>query len=647
MEKLSNTSTFNRKAFFFGLVLAFFMKSGFPESTDHSSKSSPLIPIILNVQGIAPQLGIFPIAELTWNPSDPLLPGYFYIERLEPSGWNLNLIQIRYTAGKTSYLYDDVISSPFCVDNPDPSYSLKYRIRFEADDGINNSASNTFTPTGMFADLTNPVDVANDTVSIYYDPAGTLTGRPVIGWNLSTSNDVAGYIIQRNTVPPTTYTSIGTVPAGTTFYVDTSAVANDCSKIFAYAIVTLDKCGKRSPGSYGIPDARQTISLTLPKISSCERKAHLTWTPYYTMPGGLGGYKVYRNDNLGVLTEVYDTKNPSTLLYTDSYNFISGHLYTYFVRAYSTNGLYSSSSCLKTSTYMGQNIPDTVYIMQVSVENDSYIKLDYMYKPDYTVNNLQLERRDSPSGQWVVIDSASETGIGNVAGHFGSFIDTTARVHNQSYTYRLTVVDSCKAIVRLSFNTATSIYLEQETSATDNRISWNMYDTWLKGIDRYDIFRRIDGIPATGVLALSVSGSTNSFSEPSTNFDPKSEVCYWVVAHENAGNQLTSPLVIYSKSNIRCIEKDPTLFMPNAFTPEGIKNNRLRPVVTFVDPGAFKMIVFDRWGREIFETTDIVSGWDGSINGQIADTGLYSYLVTYKAFDGREYIKRGTASIIR
>lgn len=55
------------------------------------------------------------------NPSDPLLPGYFYIERLEPSGWNLNLIQIRYTAGKTSYLYDDVISSPFCVDNPDQS----------------------------------------------------------------------------------------------------------------------------------------------------------------------------------------------------------------------------------------------------------------------------------------------------------------------------------------------------------------------------------------------------------------------------------------------------------------------------------------------------------------------------------------------
>jgi hypothetical protein len=58
------------------------------------------------------------------------------------------------------------------------------------------------------------------------------------------------------------------------------------------------------------------------------------------------------------------------------------------------------------------------------------------------------------------------------------------------------------------------------------------------------------------------------------------------------------------------------------------------------------MIVFDRWGQEIFETTDL-NGWDGRINGQIASPGLYSYLVTYRSFDGKDFIKRGTASLIR
>ena len=85
--------------------------------------------------------------------------------------------------------------------------------------------------------------------------------------------------------------------------------------------------------------------------------------------------------------------------------------------------------------------------------------------------------------------------------------------------------------------------------------------------------------------------------------------------------------------------------MPNAFRPAGI-NNRFRPVATFVDPLKFKMILFSRWGQQFFETTDMVNGWDGTINGQAAPQGLYAYVITYTSYGGQEYTQRGTVYVV-
>ena len=58
-----------------------------------------------------------------------------------------------------------------------------------------------------------------------------------------------------------------------------------------------------------------------------------------------------------------------------------------------------------------------------------------------------------------------------------------------------------------------------------------------------------------------------------------------------------------------------TIYIPNAFTPNSDGLNDQFKAVGF-GIAQFKLQVFDRWGALVFESNDINSSWDGSINGK-------------------------------
>jgi gliding motility-associated-like protein len=39
--------------------------------------------------------------------------------------------------------------------------------------------------------------------------------------------------------------------------------------------------------------------------------------------------------------------------------------------------------------------------------------------------------------------------------------------------------------------------------------------------------------------------------------------------------------------------------------------------------------IFNRWGEEIFESTDITRGWDGKYNSNPSPGGVYVYKIVY------------------
>ncbi len=89
------------------------------------------------------------------------------------------------------------------------------------------------------------------------------------------------------------------------------------------------------------------------------------------------------------------------------------------------------------------------------------------------------------------------------------------------------------------------------------------------------------------------------------------------------------------------------IFFPSGFTPNGDNINDTWGMSNVVFLGDFIALdVYDRWGGQIFTTTDMSSEWDGSRNGELMMPGQYAYMLTFKC-DGKEHRKSGSVVLIR
>ncbi len=69
-----------------------------------------------------------------------------------------------------------------------------------------------------------------------------------------------------------------------------------------------------------------------------------------------------------------------------------------------------------------------------------------------------------------------------------------------------------------------------------------------------------------------------------------------------------------------------TIHVPNAFTPNGDEiNDRFLPSILGVDPTSYQLIIFNRWGQEVFSSTDPMEPWNGKMNNTGAELPLDVY----------------------
>ena len=89
------------------------------------------------------------------------------------------------------------------------------------------------------------------------------------------------------------------------------------------------------------------------------------------------------------------------------------------------------------------------------------------------------------------------------------------------------------------------------------------------------------------------------------------------------------------------------VYIPSAFTPNGDgRNDKFRAV--FAGPtNDFKLAVYDRWGRMVFETGDPFMAWDGTTGGNPQPSGTYAYICIYRLYQQPQKIQRGTVLLIR
>ncbi len=95
------------------------------------------------------------------------------------------------------------------------------------------------------------------------------------------------------------------------------------------------------------------------------------------------------------------------------------------------------------------------------------------------------------------------------------------------------------------------------------------------------------------------------------------------------------------------IDCDGTHGLPNAFTPDGdgindvfqVLNNGIRDVQSF--------LVFDRWGENVYNSSGLTSGWDGTHKDKPMPPDVYIYAVTIICPEGEERVLKGEVTLIR
>ena len=123
---------------------------------------------------------------------------------------------------------------------------------------------------------------------------------------------------------------------------------------------------------------------------------------------------------------------------------------------------------------------------------------------------------------------------------------------------------------------------------------------------------------------------------------PTETTTYTVEITENSCARIASVTIVVREF----ICGEPDVFLPNAFTPNQDNENdilflRGRHVETM------NLIIYNRWGEQVFETNTQNKGWDGTYKDKPVEPGVFVYYLTATCVDGQEYFNKGNITVIR
>jgi gliding motility-associated-like protein len=132
--------------------------------------------------------------------------------------------------------------------------------------------------------------------------------------------------------------------------------------------------------------------------------------------------------------------------------------------------------------------------------------------------------------------------------------------------------------------------------------------------------------------------STNASSSSITVDKPG---IYWleVIDHDNCTG----------KEFITISKKDCMLgfYIPNAFTPnKDGRNDAFRPMI-FGNLLSYSFVIYNRWGQKVFESNDLLEGWDGTFHGENPAGDVFVWICSYQFAGGNIENRKGTVMLVR
>lgn len=577
-----------------------------------SPDSSPIQTMLLSVSAG----GLNARANLQWNAPYENLPVSatgFYDISIEPTSGNWQ------PAGGTLFGDETYLDTIQGICN-DPPALINYRVEMTDNSGCVNLSS---FDGDLLTDGTGPTPPVIETVTV-----DTLTGNLIICWYPSPEDDTAGYVIQDNT-NETTYINIGNTqdPDITCFE---HTITPSGSK--RYLVIAYDECGNDE--SFGTGHESMYLQATL---QECDQKVNLSWTPYVGWSEGVEAYEVYASQD-GSPFQLMETNAPTNRQYTADVAPFSDYCFRVAaVSAGDQRSSYTNRACLQI-TY--PQTPQFVYLNRVDVlPDDQGIEINLLPDNDAAEMKYHLERRAPSEIDFEEIGVMQE----NLSTGLYTFTDTEVNPKEDGYRYRVAAFDFCENFFSYS-NVSGNILLGAYSNNDDyiSEMQWNNYESWNGGVSQYRIYRALGKNNAYSPLA-NVNGNVGFYEDDVYDLiETHGEFCYYIEAIENYNSFGRSDTV---RSNIACAVQDPLLWVPNAFMVGGY-NDVFKPVAGYLDFERYEMQIYSRWGREVFRSNSIDLGWNGDVKGSTAPEGIYIYVISFKAGNGKTIEQKGSVLLL-
>lgn len=174
----------------------------------------------------------------------------------------------------------------------------------------------------------------------------------------------------------------------------------------------------------------------------------------------------------------------------------------------------------------------------------------------------------------------------------------------------------------------------------ENNLAWDDYYTYSGGVAGYYVYRFVNEILDPTPVDFVPFGMTTYTDNVEGIVSESGKVGYFVTAVEGFGNAYG--LIGSANSNKAEAYVEGKVFVPSAFAPKG-ENRIWKPVAQFVEKTDYKVVVFNRWGEKVWETTSDDEGWDGSGH----EDNTYVYILQYKNARGEFIEMKGTVTMVR
>jgi len=254
----------------------------------------------------------------------------------------------------------------------------------------------------------------------------------------------------------------------------------------------------------------------------------------------------------------------------------------------------------------------------------------------YTITSPPLVINISPSveicpGDSVLLSVSATGGFGQYYYLWPATGETTASIWvNPMVTtnYQVIVSDECQTF---TVNGSTSVVVVKPTA--NFQVSSH---TWFD--DLPITFMNTSQNAVTYFWSFG-DGNTSTLVHPNNTYDDPGLYYVTLIAYDEKGctDTIVKPMPI---------EEAYYVYVPNSFTPDGLRHNNTFSA-SFYGVRSAKVMIFNRWGQLVFESDALDFEWDATYKDKLVQDGTYTWRIDYVSNSGREVMITGHVNVLK